>query len=202
MHMLGQCSSHGIGCSICFSSMKYSMGRDDYHKFRFPYWDWRVEIQRSYGLPSEELFTFNRLGETRNISNRPVVFGDLVRDDWKGVCLDQAGVICDPSSIFGSLQRCPFTGDPNLCHSSNPDWPTMQEVNDALGFDNYEVQPFNVFATNSFRGHIDFFVKTSSMKECREDIYCQCIPGGINCEDLPTNNSSVILLNPGIHERV
>ena len=59
-------------------SMLQIMGRADYHKFRFPYWDWRGEIQRSYGLPSEQLLSFNRFGETRNVSNRPIVFGGLV----------------------------------------------------------------------------------------------------------------------------
>lgn len=35
--------------------------------------------------------------------------------------------ICDPRISTGPLQCCPFTGtDP--CSSSNPDWPTVQQV--------------------------------------------------------------------------
>ena len=73
-----------------------AMGRVDYHKFRLPYWDWRGEIQRSYGLPSEQLFTLDRFGETRNISNRPVVFGELVGDDWNAICISTPEEICNP----------------------------------------------------------------------------------------------------------
>ena len=182
-------------------AMLQAMGRVDYHKFRLPYWDWRGEIQRSYGLPSEELFTFNRLGETRNVSNRPVVFGDLVGDDWNTVCLGQLGVFCDPNNALGPLQRCPFTDDPNLCHSSNPDWPTMQEVNEVLVFDNYAVPPFSIFPANSLRAHIDFFTP-SNIEECREDIYCLCLPGGIHCDNQPDNSSSPIMINGGIHSKV
>ena len=181
-------------------AMLQTMGRVDYHKFRFPYWDWRGEIQRSYGLPSEELFTFNRLGETRNVSNRPVVFGDLVGDDWNAICLGKFGVLCDPKNAVSPLQRCPFTGNPNLCHSSNPDWPTMQEVNKVLTFNDYEVPPFNLSAINSLRGYADFFLP-SSIEECREDIYCQCIPGGLQCEEQP-DNTSVIAIDLGIHSKV
>ena len=46
------------------------------YKFRLPFWDWRQETQTTY---SEELFTFGRFSQTRNLSNRPVLFGDLVK---------------------------------------------------------------------------------------------------------------------------
>ena len=61
--------------------MLKSMGQVDYHTFRLPYWDWRIEIQwSSNGILSEDLFTANRLGETRNISGFPHVFGDIIGD--------------------------------------------------------------------------------------------------------------------------
>jgi hypothetical protein len=178
-------------------AMLQAMGRDDYHKFRFPYWDWRGEIQRSYGLPSEELFAFDRLGETRNISNRPVVFGDILGQDWTTMCLDTFYTICDPNNRNGSLQRCPFTGDPNLCHSSNPDWPTMQEVNELMKFEEYETPPFNSMATNSLRP-IGDFIPVASIQECREDLYCLCIPGGAQCLD----ESPQIIITTGVHAKV
>ena len=177
--------------------MLKSTGRVDYHRFRFPYWDWRGEIQRSYGLPSEELFSIHRLGETRNISNRPVVFGDLVGDGWDAICLSDFYVMCDPNSVFGPLQRCPFTSDPNLCHSSNPDWPTMQEVNKDWQTEEYATPPFNIFSGNSFRSGVDFY-PVESIEICREDIYCFCLPGGVDC----TDNSSTIFLKIGIHSKV
>ena len=181
-------------------AMLQTMGRVDYHKFRLPYWDWRGEIQRSYGLPSEQLFTFNRFGETRNVSNRPIVFGDLLRDGWNTVCMDTPEEICDPSIITFFLQRCPFTGDPNLCHSSNPDWPTMQEVNELLNINNYAKPPFNIFSVDSFRGVADFKL-LETIEACREDLYCACIPGGPEC-DVPNNATSVTKLTGGVHTKV
>ena len=178
-------------------AMLQAMGRGDYHKFRFPYWDWRGEIQRSYGLPSEKLFTFDRFGEIRNISNHAVVFGDMLGDDWTTICLDNFYALCDPNNSTGSLQRCPFTGDPNLCHSSNPDWPTMQDVNDLIEFYEYETPPFNYLATNSVRPDADY-ISVSSIEECREDLYCQCVPGGAQCLD----DSPEIIVTAGVHTMV
>ena len=178
-------------------AMLQAMGRDDYHKFRFPYWDWRREIQRSYGLPSEKLFTFDRLGETRNISNHPVVFGDMFADNWTTVCLDNFYALCDPNNRNGSLQRCPFIGNPILCHSSNPDWPTMQEVNTLMEFDVYEASPYNFMATNSLRPVADLYPR-SSIEECREDPYCSCIPGGTQCLD----TSPMAIRTTGVHAKV
>ena len=123
------------------------------------------------------------------------MFGDLVGDGWDAICLSDFGVICDPNSVFGPLQRCPFTSDPNLCHSSNPDWPTMQEVNKDWQTEEYATPPFNIFSENSFRSGVDFFpVKT--FEECRED-YCFCQPGGVFCTD-----NSTVVLKVGIHSKV
>ena len=180
--------------------MLQTMGRADYHRFRFPYWDWRGEIQRSYGLPSEQLFSFNRFGETRNVSNRPIVFGDLV-DGWNTICIETPVEICNPNIVTGVLQRCPLTDDPYLCHSSNPDWPTMQQVNIILEQTDYAVPAFDGLATESLSGRIDV-EPLSSIEECRQNLYCECIPGGINCDMPNDSNSSVLLFNNGVHPKV
>ena len=181
--------------------MLQAMGRTDYYKFRFPYWDWRGEIQRSYGLPSEQLFSINRLGETRNVSNRPIVYGNLVADDWNTYCLDTPVEICDPNVVTDFLQRCPFTSDPNLCHSSNPDWPSMQEVNDLLELEYYEEPSNNFLGSVSLRGIADFF-PASSIEACREDSYCICLPvGGVQC-DVDNNSSDIITITVGVHSKV
>ena len=125
------------------------------------------------------------------------MFGDLVGDGWDAICLSDFYVMCDPNSVFGPLQRCPFTSDPNLCHSSNPDWPTMQEVNKDWQTEVYATPPFNIFSENSFRSGVDFY-PVESMEICREDIYCSCIPGGVDC----TDNSSTIFSKVGIHSKV
>ena len=179
--------------------MLQSLGREDYYKFRLPYWDWRREIQASYGLPSEELFSFNHFGETRNVSNRPVVFGDLV-GDWTTICHVTLSAICNPALPTGNVQRCPFIGNPILCHSSNPDWPSLQEVNLLLKTPFYDTEPFNVFSANSFRDQVDFNF-TLSVEECHEDVYCRCIPGGTKCEDVPAN-TEVTTATVGVHAKV
>ena len=119
------------------------------YTFRLPYWDWRIEIQKSFGVSSEELFTENRLGTTRNVSGFPRVFGTLYEDGWETICWLQLQQICDPRINTGPLQCCPFTGtDP--CNSSNPDWPTVQDVIDALDVDMYDAPPYSILSPNAW----------------------------------------------------
>lgn len=122
--------------------------------FRLPYWDWRIEMQRSSeGVSSEELFREDRLGATRNVSGFPRVFGALF-DNWDTMCWLLPGDICDPRVSTGLLQRCPFTGtDP--CSSNNPDWPTDQDVQNALSFDVFDVPNYNLFSPAGFRNFVD-----------------------------------------------
>ena len=206
MHTLGHHSSHGIGCFMSFLRMKYKQcsrpwGELTTTSFDFPTGTGVGKSREVMDYLVKNSLQFNRLGETRNVSNRPVVFGDLVGDDWNTVCLGQLGVFCDPNNALGPLQRCPFTDDPNLCHSSNPDWPTMQEVNEVLVFDNYAVPPFNNVPAKSVRAHVDIATPLS-IEECRKDIYCLCVPGGIQCENQPDNSSSLLIINGGIHFKV
>ena len=159
------------------------MGQQDYHTFRLPYWDWRTEIQTSFGVRSEDVFSENRLGETRNVSGSPVVFGSLYGDSpWETICWLQLGEICDPRNSSGPLQRCPFTGtDP--CNSNNPDWPTTQSIKDALDIDEYDVFPYNFVTPAGFRSFVDNKINTnvSELDECRNNRFCQCLPGGADC---------------------
>ena len=164
--------------------MLQSMGRRDYHTFRLPYWDWRVEVQRSFGVSSEELFSENRLGATRNVSGFPRVFGALFEAGWDTICWLQPFQICDPRINTGPLQRCPFTGtDP--CSSSNPDWPTVQDVIDAIRMDEYDAPPYNLFTRNGLRSFVDFEIgdptNSSDVEKCRNIRTCSCVPGGPDC---------------------
>ena len=181
--------------------MLETTGRTDYFKFRLPIWDWRREIQTSYGLPSEELFTLNRFGETRNISNRPVVFGDLV-DGWNTVCHFTPEEICDPNISTGQVQRCPFIGNPILCHSSNPDWPNMQEVNRAIEAEYYIVAPYDLFSVNSVYDRVDFNLMMD-VEACAQESYCTCSPvGGVQCEGIPENTTVGTVAATGVHPKV
>ena len=179
-------------------AMLEAMGREDYYKFRLPYWDWRREIQTSYGLPSEELFSFSRFGETRNVSNSPVVFGDLV-GDWNAVC-HATPEICNPNIPTGYIQRCPFIGNPILCHSSNPDWPSLQEVNELFKLEEYAVEPYDLNSVNSLGAVVDL-PRVSDVEECRRDVYCLCAVGGPLCVGVP-DDSSVLKISVGVHGKV
>ena len=156
-------------------------GSTDYHTFRLPYWDWRIEIQNSTGIRVEDLFTENRFGATRNISGFPQVVGDIVGPSgWDSVCVQVFFEVCNPTVSTGPLQRCPFTGT-NPCHSSNPDWPTMQLVIDALAIDTYDSLPYNLDSRTGYRPFIDFDIH-EDLEECANDRMCQCLPnGGPSC---------------------
>ena len=162
--------------------MLKSIGHVDYHTFRLPYWDWRIEIQNSTGIRAEDLFTENRFGATHNVSGFPHVVGDIVGPDgWDTLCSQTNFQLCDPNISTGPLQRCPFTGT-NPCHSSNPDWPTIKQVNDAIAIDTYDSSPYNLLSRPGYRQFIDYYVD-DDLEGCRKDRMCQCLPcGGADCD--------------------
>ena len=155
--------------------MLKSTGHLDYASFRFPFWDWRAEIQNSTGTRSDELFTEGRLGATRNVSGFPVVYGSLIGSGWDTTCWLTLNQICNPNLSTGPLQRCPFTGtDP--CNSNNPDWPTIEDVNQALALDLYDTAPYNIVSVGSYRSFVDFRIGMLTVEECLNDRMCLCLP--------------------------
>jgi len=171
--------------------MLKSIGDANYHTFRLPYWDWRIEIQNSTGIRVEDLFTETRFGATHNVSGFPRVVGDITGPDgWDAVCSRIFVQLCDPNISTGPLQRCPFTGT-NPCHSSNPDWPTIKQVNDVISSDTYDSSPYNLFSKTGFRASLDFDIH-NDFEECRNNRMCLCIPyGGPSCDltSVPANVS-------------
>ncbi len=180
--------------------MLQAMGRPDYHMFRLPYWDWRIEMQNSsIGINSDELLSETRLGATRNVNGFPRVFGDLVEGGWDTICWLQPGTICNPRESTGPLQRCPFTGT-NPCSSSNPDWPTRKDVENALSLEVYDAPPNNLLSTDGFRNFVDANV-TQDVEACRQNRMCQCIPGGPTCPPVE-GNTPVLAVAFQMHARV
>ena len=173
-------------------------GHTDYHTFRLPYWDWRIETQKSTGVPAEDLFIENRIGATRNVSGFPRVFGDIVGDGWDTVCWNTFFQICDPNISTGPLQRCPFTGtDP--CNSNNPDWPTNQQVNRAMAFNRYDAPPYNIISRNNYRNFVDADV-SYNIPRCRRDRMCLCIPSfDPFCTFTPGSRSRMIAFTHRLH---
>lgn len=178
--------------------MLQDMGRNDYYTFRLPYWDWRTEWQKSpMGVSSEELFSLNRLGETRNVSGYPRVFGSLFNDGWDTICWLQPGKICDPRISTGPLQRCPFTGtDP--CSSDNPDWPNNEDLQNALSFNIFDVPNYNIMSMDGFRNYVDGNVSLD-IEGCRTNRMCQCFPGGAQCS---VTDGPVIAFDSQMHAKV
>ena len=143
--------------------------------FRFPYWDWRAEIQVSSGISSNNLFSERRLGATINVGGFPRVNGTLIGGGWDTTCWLKLGEICDPRENTGPLQRCPFTGrDP--CNTSNPDWSTLSDVNEVINIENYDSFPYNLLSLSGYRSVVDFKIGTVTITECRQDRMCQCAP--------------------------
>ena len=140
------------------------------------------------------------LGTTTNINGFPRVSGDITSDGaWDTICWLTFFEICDPNVSTGPLQRCPFTGtDP--CHSDNPDWPTLQDVNNAMEIDEYDSPPYNLVTLTGYRSFVDFKVDFD-FERCREDRMCQCVPfGGPQCDfsQVPPN-VTVITLTGQMH---
>ena len=84
--------------------MLKSIGHANYHSFRLPYWDWRIEIQNSTGIRIKDLFTDKSFGVTQNVNGFPRVVGDIVGPDgWDTLCSQANFQLCDPNISTGPL---------------------------------------------------------------------------------------------------
>ena len=179
-----------------------SEGHPNYYSFSLPYWDWRIEIQKSTGIPAEELFTESKLGATKNVNGFPEVVGEIVGENgWESLCYQTYSQICDPAVNIGPLRRCPFTGN-NPCSSDNPDWPTIQQVNDAIAINTYDEHPYNLKTRGGYRASIDFNI-TDNLEECHDDRMCMCLPfGGSECNVPKPVRSTVAAYKSQLHTDV
>ncbi len=150
-----------------------------YHMFRLHYWDWRFEQQTSENSP----FMRNRLGVTTSINSTVQI--DLA-NGWETRCWNVKLQICNPNVNTESLRRCPTTGsgeDP--CRYDNRLWPTIEDVNNAVGMSSYDGSTYNKFSTSGFRNYMEGFnVLTddrAGRQDCAGDELCQCETGGSAC---------------------
>ena len=162
-------------------------GDPDYYLFRLPYWDFRIEVQQSSGILSDDLFSEKMMGATKNISGYPIVIGDMIEPNgWETVCAFEYSKTCDPRIRTGPLKRCPFTGN-DPCNHKNPEWPTIKQVNDILSVNIYDAPPYNQTSKNGFRHFADFYV-SDNFDDCRKDPMCFCTNGPTcNLTGVPPN---------------
>jgi hypothetical protein len=162
-----------------------------YHTFRLHYWDWRKEQQTSENSP----FVSDRLGVTTDngsvqfMINRhrvTTVNGsvriDLVRSTigWETRCWNVKPQICNPNVNTGSLRRCPIPDsgeDP--CRYDNPLWPTINDVNNAVGMSSYDGSTYDKFSTSGFRNYMEGFdvLTDDQAGQCAENVLCACETG-------------------------
>ena len=164
--------------------MLKSMGDPDYHTFRTHYWDWR-QHDRS------EIFKEESLGKTVvNENNQPQVTGELFKHSWDTVCwyngsgdvVGQKGAVCNPNDKTGPLLRCPFL-DPDPCNSNNPNWPTFNQVRDAINKPFYDTESYDTMTTDeSFRNFLEGFDGSIEIGDCAKNTLCECVVGGVNCD--------------------
>jgi hypothetical protein len=152
-----------------------------YHTFRLHYWDWRFEQQTSENSP----FVSNRLGVT---TSNGTVRIDLVRstNGWETRCWNEPR-ICNPNVNTGSLRRCPIPDsgeDP--CRYDNPLWPTIEDVNNAVGISSYDGSTYyDMFSRSGFRNFMEGFYVLSDDQNGRDSCItnqlCACGTGGSMC---------------------
>lgn len=118
-----------------------------------PYWDWTNSSHR------EILFSDNWFGS----SSSGVVSGDF--GNWDTLCwhynvtLDCTNYkqLCDPTVPTGKLRRCPVDSE---CKSDGPNWPTQQDVYDAVSISNYDSAPYS-YSSQGFRSLVEGFINNS-----------------------------------------
>ena len=166
--------------------MLKSMNRQDYHTFRLSYWDWRYSMQTESNSP----FKHNRLGmtvESEDTARLPIVKGRLFNHGWNTICwfpeimpnFTIAEPVCNPNMPGRVLQRCSTVsqGDPSPCAYNNPNWPRIQDVNDALMESKYDVSPYDVFSNGGFRNSLEGFQIVDSDCNAETDRFCGQFPG-------------------------
>ena len=157
-----------------------------YHTFRLHYWDWRKEQQTSENSP----FTLDRLGERTGIST---VRSRFVNSGWSTRCWrpddnDNDRSICNPNMDTGPLQRCPtIDSEEDPCRFNNERWPTLDEVNNAVGMSSYDGSTYDKFSTvtSGFRNYMEGFKVREDdeieRQNCARDELCRCETGGSTC---------------------
>ena len=148
--------------------MLKSMNRPNYHTFRINYWDWRDQNRA-------ELLTADKLGA--NVNGQSELQGVLFDAGWDTICwyngsggvMTMRGTICDPRVNTGCIQRCPIIDGINPCKSPN-NWPTSDNVEDALTKAFYDTETFNPEATEtSFRNLMEGF---EVVEDCGNNQLC------------------------------
>ena len=139
--------------------------------FRLSYWDWTNEDQR------EILFEEDKLG--KNIDG--IVTGDIF-ENWTTICWEDISkqnfpiAICNPDKPTNqSLRRCP---NPTLCQKTNINWPSDEDVKDAISIKKYDDSPYNRFVKGtdrSYRNFMEGFIIediSESVPDCGVDTMC------------------------------
>ena len=177
---------------------------DTYHMFRLHYWDWRKELQTDANSP----FKYNRLGSTESDmeNGAPPVNGTLVDNGWTTRCwmLTPAGMICDPNRNTGRLQRCPRIQGVNACRIDNPDWPGIDDVNNAVGMSNYDGGTYNRFSASGFRNFMEGFNLLSNddagRQSCSTNNLCTCEDRRPQCDGSEPSQPIARLLHNSVRK--
>ena len=139
----------------------------DDHEFRLSYWNWTDQDQRDI------LFTRDRLGE----NNNGFVSGEIF-DNWYTVCWENIAdetfpiAICNPDMPTDqSLRRCPNS---TLCQKTNENWPSDEDVDDAVSIKSYDASPYDRFVKgtdSSYRNFMEGFIIEDG-SDCGSDTMC------------------------------
>ena len=158
--------------------MLKSMNRQDYYEFRLSYWDWRSGSQTEENSPFKE----NRLGTSveYGTERKPIVNGRIFGPphNWNTYCWSfdnnesQSTQVCNPNANSSlPLQRCPKVdeNEPSPCDYDNTNWPTKDNVNNALGNTIYDIEDFDRLSHDGFRNYLEGF---KVVDDCNENRFC------------------------------
>lgn len=151
--------------------MLKDMNRENYHTFRFRYWDWTKDNRN-------DIFRPDRLGIH---DDSGVVSGNLFNGGWETTCWHARsgttkGTTCNPLSDtrYPDILRCPqITNDRDYPRGScedSPNWPTLADVNIALEKNVYDNGNYD-FESNSFRNYMEGF-EVDANGECNNKRLC------------------------------
>jgi len=102
-------------------------------------------------METESILTTNRLGE----SVGGMVKGDLFDEGWEVICWNTTE-ICDPEeSPKANLTRCE---NETKCSIEYREWPTKENVTEALDIESYTECPYDKYAENSFSNRLEGFI--------------------------------------------
>lgn len=125
--------------------IRWMLGGDK--EFAIPFWDWTSEENRMFPFKEDILGASDKYGN---------LIGNFA--NWTVVCYIDLDHLCDPTQDSARMTRF---GNSEAYAANYTQWPTRDQVCNALNKPSYDISPYNTFTStkHSFRNNMEGFIE-------------------------------------------